>query len=100
MAAVSVAFVQAATLTEVYKNNDFQITGVTVSKTGRVFVNFPRWSDKYLNAVMEVMPDGSAKPFPDEYWNRWDRKQETAGKQFVCVQSVVVDDTDALWGGG
>jgi len=86
-----------ASLTDVYHNDDFQITGVTVSKTGRVFVNFPRWSDQYLNAVVEVMPDGSAKPFPDESWNRWDLKAENAGKQFVCVQSIVVDSTDALW---
>jgi sugar lactone lactonase YvrE len=43
------------------------------------------------------MKDGTAKPFPDEYWNRWDLKSETAAKQFVCVQSVVVDDQDALW---
>jgi DNA-binding beta-propeller fold protein YncE len=88
---------QPSTLAEVYRNDDFQITGVTVSKTGRVFVNFPRWSDRYLNAVVEVMPDGSAKPFPDETWNRWDLKAENAGKQFVCVQSVVVDSKDALW---
>ncbi len=88
---------QPSTLAEVYRNDDFQITGVTVSKTGRVFVNFPRWSDRYLNAVVEVMPDGSAKPFPDETWNRWDLKPENAGKQFVCVQSVVVDSKDALW---
>ena len=41
--------------------------------------------------------DGSAKPFPDETWNRWDLKPETAGKHLVCVQSVVVDANDALW---
>jgi sugar lactone lactonase YvrE len=84
-------------LTEVYSNNQFQLTGISVSKSGRLFVNFPRWSDRYLNAVVEVMPDGTTKPFPDEYWNRWDLKIPDAGKQFVCVQSVVVDDTDALW---
>lgn len=86
-----------APLTSVYQNNDFQITGVTVSKTGRLFVNFPRWSDKYLNAVMEVNKDGKAKPFPDEPWNRWDLKPPTAGQHFVCVQSVVIDDTDTFW---
>jgi sugar lactone lactonase YvrE len=91
------AAAQGKSLTEVYKNNDFQITGVTVSKTGRIFVNFPRWSDHYLNAVVEVFPDGTSKPFPDEPWNRWDGKLATAGKAFVCVQSVVVDDTDSLW---
>lgn len=86
-----------SSLTEVYKNDDFQLTGVSVSKTGRLFVNFPRWSDHYLNAVMEVMPDGTAKPFPDKDWNQWDSKPMSAAKHFVCVQSVVVDDEDALW---
>ncbi len=84
-------------LTEVYKNNDFQLTGVAVSKSGRMFVNFPRWSDKYDNAVVEVMKDGSTKPFPDKNWNVWDMKPASAGSHFVCVQSVVVDDTDTLW---
>jgi sugar lactone lactonase YvrE len=84
-------------LTEVYKDNDFQLTGVTVSKSGRLFVNFPRWSDHYWNAVVEVTKDGSVKPYPDESWNRWDLKPDTAEKQFVCVQSVVADDTDTLW---
>ncbi len=84
-------------LTEVYQNNDFQLTGIAVSKSGRLFINFPRWSPEYLNAVVEVMPDGSAKPFPDEDWNRWDLQPQSAAKHFVCVQSVIVDDTDALW---
>ena len=60
-----------AQLTEVYKNNDFQLTGISVSKTGRVFVNFPRWSAEYLNAVVEVTPDGSAKNLPNVDCNRW-----------------------------
>jgi sugar lactone lactonase YvrE len=84
-------------LVEVYTNNDFQLTGVTVSKSGRVFVNFPRWSPVYLNAVLEVMPDGSARPFPDEPWSRWNLDPKSAASHFVCVQSVVVDDTDTLW---
>ena len=84
-------------LTQVYQNHDFQLTGISVSKTGRLFVNFPRWSDQYLNAVVEVMPDGSVKPYPDEHWNRWDLKPSTAGQQFVCVQSVVADGADSLY---
>jgi sugar lactone lactonase YvrE len=84
-------------LTQVYSNNDFQLTGISVSKTGRLFVNFPRWSPQYRDAVVEVMPDGSSHPFPDENWNRWDLSPQTAGQHFVCVQSVVVDDHDALW---
>jgi sugar lactone lactonase YvrE len=93
---MSSAQTQAHPLTGVYQDDNFQITGVSVSKSGRVFINFPRWSDRYLNAVVEVMPDGSTKPYPDEHWNRWDMKTEHAGQQFVCVQSVVVD-ADALW---
>ena len=84
-------------LTEVYHNNDFQLTGISVSNTGRLFVNFPRWSPEYLNAVMEVTSDGSAKPYPNEDWNRWDLNPQTAGKHFVCVQSVVADKQNALW---
>lgn len=93
----SVAQQSGKHLTEVYHNDDFQLTGVTVSKSGRMFVNFPRWSDRYLNAMVEVMKDGSVKPFPDEHWNRWGKSLDTAAKQFVCVQSVVADDQDALW---
>lgn len=84
-------------LTQVYQNNNFQLTGISVSKTGRLFVNFPRWSDHYLNAVVDVMPDGSVKPYPDEHWNRWDMKPSTVGQQFVCVQSVVADGAGSLY---
>ncbi len=84
-------------LVQVYSNNDFQLTGIAVSKTGRLFVNFPRWSPQYRNAVIEVMPDGSSKPFPDETWNRWDLNPASAGTHLICVQSVFVDETDSLW---
>ncbi len=88
---------QGKPLTQVYSNNDFQLTGITVAKSGRMFVNFPRWSDKYVNAVVEVMKDGSTKPYPDGNWNVWDMKPDSAGSHFVCVQSVVADDAGALW---
>lgn len=84
-------------LTQVYQNNDFQLTGISVSKTGRLFVNFPRWSPQYQNAVIEATPDGNAKPFPDLEWNRWDLDPKTASKHFVCVQAMYTDENDALW---
>ncbi len=84
-------------ITPVYTNQNFQLTGIAISKTGRFFVNFPRWSDRYQNAVIEVQPDGSSVPFPNADWNKWDLKQSDAGQHFVCVQSVVVDRNDALW---
>ena len=97
MALAVAGLVHAASLTEVYSNNDFQITGISVSKSGRLFVNFPRWSDHYLYAVAEVAKDGSLKPFPDEKWNQWNLKPNTVSDHFVCVQSVVMDGSDALW---
>ncbi len=96
-AGVQAQRIKQAILTTPYQNSDFQLTGISVSQTGRFFVNFPRWSDRYQYAVVEVMPDGSTKPYPDAYWNQWNRKPSTAGQQFVCVQSVVVDDQNALW---
>jgi sugar lactone lactonase YvrE len=70
-----------------------QVTGVTVSKSGRVFVNFPFWSDDHTTSVAEIV-DGKPKPYPDETWNA---KSGPPQNRWVCVQSVVVDDTDALW---
>ncbi len=74
-----------------------QVTGVAVSKSGRLFVNFPRWVDDPTPSVAEVGSDGSLTPYPDAAWNGWQKDKGDAKKQFVCVQSVFVDDTDTLW---
>jgi len=74
-----------------------QVTGVAVSKTGRLFVNFPRWVDEPTPSVAEVAADGSLTPYPDAAWNGWQKDKGDVKKQFVCVQSVFVDDTDTLW---
>ncbi len=71
-----------------------QVTGVTVSRRGRLFVNFPFWSDTHTTSVAEVLPDGTVKPYPDIAWNS---KTGPTEKRWICVQSVVVDDRDALW---
>jgi sugar lactone lactonase YvrE len=85
-----------ARLETVYETDDFQLTGAAVSQQGRIFVNFPLWSDRYLYGVVEVHEGGSS-PFPDERWNAWDRKAHSAPEHFVCVQSVYVDTSDRLW---
>src|ERR1700761_8172489 len=46
-----------------------QVTGVTVAPDGRIFVNFPRWTEDAPVSVAELMPDGSTKPYPNEEWN-------------------------------
>jgi sugar lactone lactonase YvrE len=78
---------------------DHQVTGVAVSETGRIFVNFPRWTEDSEISVAELVDDG-LRPFPDAEWNSWRnaKKNEISPEDhFVCVQSVVVDRRGSLW---
>jgi sugar lactone lactonase YvrE len=87
------AIASGAELQEVASFPDKQITGVGVStKSGRIFVNFPYWSDDHSISVAEIV-NGQTKAFPNEAWNG----PGPAGSHFVCVQSVVVDDQENLW---
>ena len=77
---------------------DQQVTGVAVSKTGRIFVNFPRWEKDVPVSVAEVMKDGSLKPYPNAEWNAWSNLHPLSlADHFVCVQSVTVDPQGYLW---
>ena len=38
---------------------DHQVTGVAATADGRIFVNFPRWTDDAPISVGELMPDGT-----------------------------------------
>lgn len=79
---------------------DHQVTGVTVAREGRIFVNFPRWTEDVEVSVAELMKDGALVPYPDPQWNAWrnSRKDEMqAGEHWVCVQSVVADHGGNLW---
>lgn len=69
-------------------------TGVTVSGSGRIFVNFPRWGDPVPFTVGEVV-HGAVVPYPDQTVNTWPAADARAS--FVSVQSVVVDPNDRLW---
>lgn len=64
-----------------------QVTGVTVSRSGRMFANFPRWRDNIPYSVIEVTKDGKHLPYPDESWNKWRGRPEK--NIFTSVQSVV-----------
>ncbi len=76
--------------------SDRQWTGVAVAPDGRIFVNYPRWSDGVTFSVGELNSDGSVSPFPNEELNNWDASLDP-GTQLVCVQSVVVDREGFLW---
>ncbi len=77
---------------------DQQVTGVAVSRNGRVFVNFPRWEKDVAISVAELMTDGRLRPYPDAEWNAWSNlKPLSLPDHFVCVQSVTVDPQGFLW---
>jgi sugar lactone lactonase YvrE len=69
-------------------------TGVSVSPSGRIFVNFPQWGDDPPATVVELR-DGQEVPFPDEAWNSPSSDDDVGA--FVSVQSIVVDPADRLW---
>jgi len=69
-------------------------TGVSVSQTGRIFVNYPKWGDKLRFTVAELR-NGEAYAFPDEATNRTNDADQAAA--LVSVQSIVVDPADRLW---
>ncbi|VXB41042.1 conserved exported hypothetical protein [Burkholderia sp. 8Y] len=79
---------------------EHQVTGVTVSPTGRIFVNFPRWTEDAPISVAELGPSGDLRPFPDAEWNAWRnarRDEISPSDHWVCVQSVVADKQGNLW---
>jgi len=79
---------------------DHQVTGVTASESGRLFVNFPRWTEDSEVSVAELLPDGDLKSYPDAKWNGWRNALQdslTANDRWVCVQSVVADKKGNLW---
>ena len=87
----------AATLQKV-ASFDHQVTGVAVSETGRIFVNFPRWSEDAPVSLAELMPDGTLHPFPDLEWNRYRNAAPLApDSHFVCVQAETADGHGSLW---
>lgn len=79
---------------------DHQVTGVTVAQDGRIFVNFPRWTEDAPISVAEVTREGQIKPYPDTEWNSWRNAKKnkiSPNDHFVCVQSVVADGRGNLW---
>ncbi len=90
------AHAQQPKLEKVFSDDTYQFTGVAISAKGRLFVTYPLWSTIYKYAVVEVMKDGSAKPYPDSTMNSW-KPGEDGKDKWVCVQTAYVDDDDYLY---
>ena len=81
-----------ATLETVANFPQMQVTGIAVSRRGRIFVNFPDWSADHTISVAEIV-NGKPQPYPNPEWNQTGSPND----HFVCVQSVYVDESDSLW---
>ncbi|KAA8697729.1 Gluconolactonase [Pseudomonas caricapapayae] len=81
-------------LEQVHAFYDAMPTGVTVTETGRIFVNFPRWGDKVPFTVGEIR-DGKVVAYPDLAVNRENPKDP--GDGLISVQSVVADGKGRVW---
>lgn len=73
---------------------DAMPTGVTVSQSGRIFVNYPKWGDDVKFTVAEII-GGEAVAYPNQEFNQPDSDADPDA--LVSVQSVVVDPADRLW---
>ncbi|MFK7700688.1 L-dopachrome tautomerase-related protein [Pseudomonas caspiana] len=81
-------------LQQVFAFHDAMPTGVTVSETGRIFVNFPRWGDDVPFTVAEVR-DGNVQAWPNAQINKEDPQDPAKG--LISVQSVVADGQGRVW---
>lgn len=76
---------------------DHQVTGVAVTEDGRIFVNFPRWSEDAPVSVGE-WKDGKLIAYPDEEWNKYRNSAPLSPTEhFVCVQAMTADGKGGLW---
>ena len=91
--------VGAPRVAQIARFPDQQVTGIAVTKRGRIFVNLPRWTVDVPVSVGEVK-NGQIVAYPDAAWNAYRNSSPATnqpGSQFVCVQSVVTDHADNLW---
>lgn len=80
----------------VFKDEKYQLTGVAVAHSGRLFTNYPLWKGPHKYDVVEVTATNSAIPFPNAEWNSW-KPGDDGKNKWVCVQAVYVDDANNLW---
>lgn len=81
-------------LEQVHEFYDAMPTGVSLSETGRIFINFPEWGDQVTATVVERV-DGKLIPYPSQEANAFDPQNPENG--FLSVQSIVADGAGTLW---
>jgi len=80
----------------VYSDSMYELTGIAVSKTGRMFTNYPLWNSPHKYDVVEITSQTTSSPYPNAWTNSWNNGEDGLIK-WVCVQAVYVDNDDYLW---
>src|SRR5207244_2239792 len=83
-------------LTSVASSGNVMITNAAVSPRGRLFGNFPRWTDVPTPSVGEATADGGFTPFPGGTWNEW-QPGLSPDERFVCTHGLHADRDNNLW---
>jgi sugar lactone lactonase YvrE len=73
-----------------------QPTGIAVTRSGRMFLSFPRLGRPMSEFTAAELRDGRLVPIPDAAMNRLDDRAP-ADRQLISVQSVQVDPADRVW---
>src|SRR4051794_5012535 len=88
--------VATTSLELVFADSMYELTGVAVSGSGRMFTNYPLWNKPHKYDVVEITSLTQTKPYPDARWNSWQNGDRGLFK-WVCAQAVYIDDKDKLW---
>jgi Major royal jelly protein len=83
-------------LITVASSGNVMITNAAVSPSGRLFGNFPRWTDGPTPSVGEAGGGGGFTPFPGDEWNAW-RPGLPPHARFVCTHGLHADRENNLW---
>ena len=83
-------------LISVVSSGNVMMTNAAVSPSGRLFANFPRWTEVPTPSVGEATADGGFTPFPGGAWNEW-RPGQPPQERFVCTHGLHADRDDNLW---
>jgi sugar lactone lactonase YvrE len=86
----------STSLEVVFQDSTYQLTGVAISKDGRLFTSYPLWSTTYKNAVAEITNGSPEVPYPSIGMNSWTNGANGL-VNWVSVQAVYVDANNNLW---
>jgi len=80
---------------EVVARSNILLNGAAISRAGRLFCSFPRWTDQDTPGLGEVRAGGNIEPFVPAGWKA--ARGHGDAERFVSVHSVHIDAADRLW---